>query len=581
MRCLLSLLTLSFLLAAGCSESTQPSADSGFDGGPSFGDASDGGPFVDTRLVDTGVDAGPPLCDSINLPDTCVIAPAPLRILPADVIANLLRDVVGLEVELSFRADVFHGPFGTFSRLASLQTEQLVAVADEFARLATDLLDACEGDLVCREGGALLLIESLWRRDLVVAEQDSLRAAISTREGLTAAMRETVLAPDFVFIYEASEDGTVSRRDRVLRFAIGLLRWFPEPALLDSFAASAASLETMLESARLDDGLAHFHATLLDTTSLSREPPDVYPRMLEEQSAFVQYVVKDAGEPTFEELFSASYAFVDDTLAIHYGLDERPGGELSRVELAAPRAGGLLTQGAFTTGRGRIARRGLTIATDVLCRPLPPPPPDIPIEPIVPGAGTEREQWERAVTDMPACQGCHSRIDDFAFGLLNYDDEGRYQESEEGEAVDASFDGLCFGNEDVPPQGEGAVALVQWIATSDEAHDCYGRQWNRYIAAGAFDACTADIIAHERGDSIQDLLQRSFDDDALHPADSRRRSVMAPYEFGADNSVVSSLDAASRRVQAFRASTGVEEDVQAFDIYVDSLRELAARLGAI
>jgi hypothetical protein len=147
------------------------------------------------------------------------------------------------------------------------------------------------------------------------------------------------------------------------------------------------------------------------------------------------------------ELLTARYAFLDERLARHYGIDGVDGSYFRRVDLKddSPR-GGLLGLGSILTATSAANRtspvvRGAWIVENLLGAEVPPPPPGV--EADLSGARspaearTVRQRMEAHRTE-PVCASCHQLIDPFGFALENFDLVGRWRDSEAGEPIDAT-----------------------------------------------------------------------------------------------------------------------------------------------
>jgi hypothetical protein len=106
------------------------------------------------------------------------------------------------------------------------------------------------------------------------------------------------------------------------------------------------------------------------------------------------------------------------------------------------------------------------------CRePLPPTQAsEIPVDPTL----TTRQRLERETTG-PACVGCHAEFDPMGFALEHFDAIGRYRETENGLAIDASgtfADGTSF---------DGAVELGAALRESATTTECLLRHFYRSV----------------------------------------------------------------------------------------------------
>jgi hypothetical protein len=83
--------------------------------------------------------------------------------------------------------------------------------------------------------------------------------------------------------------------------------------------------------------------------------------------------------------------------------------------------------------------RGAWVLDKFLGVELPPPPPDVPKldeSPKAAAAQTLRERLETHRAD-PTCATCHERIDPLGFALENFDELGRWRDSDAGGEIDS------------------------------------------------------------------------------------------------------------------------------------------------
>jgi cytochrome c5 len=169
--------------------------------------------------------------------------------------------------------------------------------------------------------------------------------------------------------------------------------------------------------------------------------------MRDETNAYFDYVVHENRSVT--ELIDSDYAFVNETLAKHYGIEGVEGDKMRRVELplGSPR-GGVLTQGtilAVTSNPNRTSpvKRGLFILENILGSPSPPaPPPNVPILEVARDSITDHRPTVREAQEKhrhePLCHACHARMDPLGVALENFNAMGMWRETDQGQKVDPS-----------------------------------------------------------------------------------------------------------------------------------------------
>jgi hypothetical protein len=147
------------------------------------------------------------------------------------------------------------------------------------------------------------------------------------------------------------------------------------------------------------------------------------------------------------DMLNASYTFVDERLAKHYGIPNIHGSYFRRVELPAdsPRRG-LLGQGSVLTVTSVATRtspvtRGKWILENLLGTPAPVPPPGV-------DTNLERNPEEVKNTSLrhrleahrgnPVCASCHKIMDPLGFSLENFDLVGAWRDVDGKMPVDSS-----------------------------------------------------------------------------------------------------------------------------------------------
>jgi hypothetical protein len=137
------------------------------------------------------------------------------------------------------------------------------------------------------------------------------------------------------------------------------------------------------------------------------------------------------------DLLTANYTFVNERLALHYGIPGVRGEEFRRVILPDSKRYGLLGKGAVLmvtsyANRTSVVLRGNYILENILGTPPSPPPPNVPaFKENKDGEKprTVRETMEMHRANAP-CKGCHSIIDPLGFTLENFDTVGAWRDKD-------------------------------------------------------------------------------------------------------------------------------------------------------
>ena len=162
-------------------------------------------------------------------------------------------------------------------------------------------------------------------------------------------------------------------------------------------------------------------------------PLDPRPLFRQELSLFIDSVLRSDQPVT--HLLTADYTYLNESLAMLYGMEDVKGGAFRRVMLTDSRRYGLLGKGAIlmlTANPDRTAPvlRGAWILERVLGSPAPSPPPNVPtLKDNVRGkpAATVRERvMQHSV--QPNCHACHGVMDPLGFALENFNTVGQFRE---------------------------------------------------------------------------------------------------------------------------------------------------------
>jgi len=99
---------------------------------------------------------------------------------------------------------------------------------------------------------------------------------------------------------------------------------------------------------------------------------------------------------------------------------------------------GILTDPQVLSARSGIPQRGAWMQENLFCKPVPPPPVDVPqTDPSTAQGVTRREKLESAVSPA-VCMSCHSLLDPTGDSLEHFDAMGNYRTTDGGAAVDSS-----------------------------------------------------------------------------------------------------------------------------------------------
>jgi hypothetical protein len=160
---------------------------------------------------------------------------------------------------------------------------------------------------------------------------------------------------------------------------------------------------------------------------------------------FVQSILSE--DRSVVELLTADHTFVNERLALHYGIPNVRGNRFRRVTLADSNRWGLTGKGSVlmaTSYANRTAPvlRGAWILENILGTPPAAPPPDV--EGFPENKEGEKARTVREIMEQhrakPSCNGCHGVMDPLGFALENFDAIGvwRSKDRDAGTIIDAS-----------------------------------------------------------------------------------------------------------------------------------------------
>jgi hypothetical protein len=272
--------------------------------------------------------------------------------------------------------------------------------------------------------------------------------------GVRDAIAAILASPYFLYRVEGGEaTGTYTLNDFELASRLSFFLWgsIPDDALLDAAmrgelgrpGALDAQVRRMLADPKAESLTRDFGFQWLNMAKLEEIVPDARlfanasgmfdarPLMRQELALFIDSVLRSNRPVT--ALLDADYTFLNEQLAMLYGITTVKGGQFRRVTLPDSRRHGLLGKGAVlmvTAYPNRTAPvlRGAWILERILGTPPAQPPPnvgDLKDEPRAKPA-TLRERFELHSRN-PSCFSCHGVMDPLGFALENFDTVGYYR----------------------------------------------------------------------------------------------------------------------------------------------------------
>jgi mono/diheme cytochrome c family protein len=273
--------------------------------------------------------------------------------------------------------------------------------------------------------------------------------------GVRRALTAVMASPKYLYRMESAPDdaepGSIhALSDLQLASRLSFFIWssIPDEELLDLAEAGELSrpatlrkqVERMLQDPKAETLASNFAYQWLNMAALDEIDPD--PALFNDIDRGVRNLFKKeldllardvllSNNPV-TELLTANYTYLNERLALHYGINSVKGDEFRKVELEDSSRHGLLGKGAILMvssypDRTSPVLRGAYVLEHVMGTPPPLPPPNV--EALIenkPGTKqmTVRERLEVHRAN-PSCAGCHGFIDPLGFALEGFDPVGR------------------------------------------------------------------------------------------------------------------------------------------------------------
>ena len=296
------------------------------------------------------------------------------------------------------------------------------------------------------------------------------RAAGNFDDGIRNALLTILASPKFLYRAEPPPAGLapgsiygINDFELASRLAFFLWSRPPDDELLDLAEGGTlrdpevmrAQVDRMLADPRSETLVTNFAFQWLDLRGLSTIDPDtdIFPEFSKavglaferEMQLFLDSILRR--DRSVLDLLTADHTFVNEQLALHYGITDVRGDQFREVTLEDPNRFGLLGKGSVlmvTSYPNRTAPvlRGAWILDSLLGTPPVSPPPNVEALPETQEGAealTVRERLE-VHRDNPACFGCHGVMDGLGFALENFDAIGQWREKDRdaGDIIDAS-----------------------------------------------------------------------------------------------------------------------------------------------
>jgi hypothetical protein len=298
----------------------------------------------------------------------------------------------------------------------------------------------------------------------------SARQTVDFESAIREALPAILASPKFLYRAERTPAGVaagsihrLSDLELASRLAFFLTGRMPDEDLLAAASRGALSdpktLETqvkrLLADPRSKSLVTNFAFQWLKLRTLDDADPDaiVFPNFDDslreafrrEIDLFIESIVRE--DRSVVDLLGADHSFVNERLALHYGIPNVRGDQFRRVTLADQNRWGLIGKGAVLTvtsyaNRTAPVLRGAWILENILGTPPAAPPPDV--EGFPENREGEKARSVREIMEQhrarPACNSCHGVMDPLGFALENFDAVGEWRDVDRyaGSSIDAS-----------------------------------------------------------------------------------------------------------------------------------------------
>ena len=287
--------------------------------------------------------------------------------------------------------------------------------------------------------------------------------------GIRNALTAILSSPKFLYRAEsvpehlAQASYRISDLDLASRLSFFLWSRLPDDELLEVAAGRKLSdpkvleqqVRRLLADPRAKSLVTNFAFQWLKVRNVDNIDPDAvqFPNFDEplreafkrEMELFVDSIIRE--DRSVVDLLTANYTFVNERLALHYGIPNVRGERFRRVTIEDPNRWGLLGKGSIlmvTSYPNRTAPvlRGAFILENISGTSPSPPPPNV--EGFKENKAGEKARSVREIMEQhranPSCNACHGVMDPLGFAFENFNaiGEWRVKDQDAGTSIDAS-----------------------------------------------------------------------------------------------------------------------------------------------
>jgi hypothetical protein len=327
-------------------------------------------------------------------------------------------------------------------------------------------------ELACAKQILSTLGRRAYRQPLAESDLETLlgfyrtgRSGATFEAGIEQSLARVLIDPRFVFRFEREPAslpaGAVYRiSDLELASRLSFFLWssIPDDELLDLAirnklhepAVLERQTRRMLADQRSETLATDFADQWLYLREIKNQRPltpefndNLRESFRRETELLFQSVVRE--DRSVVDLLNADYTFVNERLAVHYGMHGVHGSQFRRVAIQDDARRGLLGQSSFllvtsVANRTSPVARGKWILENILGAPAPLPPPNVP--PLSENEGAAQPASLRARMEEhrknPTCAACHKIMDPIGFSLDNFDLIGTWRSTDSNRPIDAT-----------------------------------------------------------------------------------------------------------------------------------------------
>ncbi len=317
--------------------------------------------------------------------------------------------------------------------------------------------EACADQIITR------LATQAFRGELDAANKKGLmglydagRKASDFEGGIKRALAGILASPNFLYradLHPGKETRPLTDHELASRLSFFLWSSIPDEALLADARAGrlhqpevlAAQVKRMLASPRSETLTTNFAFEWLNVARLDEINPDprIFPYasgqsdLREDFKQELRYFIDSVFRTNSNvlDLLSSNKTYLNEKLALHYGITTVKGDQFQPVTLTQSARFGLLGKGGvlmLTSYPDRTAPvlRGAWILERISGTPPGTPPPNV--GNLKENGAGEKPKTLRARMEMhslnPTCHACHAVMDPLGFALENFDATGQYRE---------------------------------------------------------------------------------------------------------------------------------------------------------